>query len=301
MKSAHEQAWVQTCQRARHAPYARRVKSARLNWIWFQPSSSRMGMVQMKGFTRVVDCTAQSYPGQLKQERRPADDRPQKARQAYTSHGTLLLEGRAVREGQGCESARCSLRGQTAAREAAPALGEVHLVVGRAKAPPHVLVVEHLHLEAEVLLQVFYNHHQKGQLDAQRLLRVRRAGDVGGADVGRHHLKHAAGYVVIRDALYVAVPHCAVPQPGLSLASASRGASSCHTAVEELKAAQLCHSQRQARCGMWRGPITFCCPYLQRPASQRVQNGQKAALKGVVEHLAAQLSPCYFQHETYVV
>jgi hypothetical protein len=24
-------------------------------WIWFQPSSSRMGMVQMKGFTRVVD------------------------------------------------------------------------------------------------------------------------------------------------------------------------------------------------------------------------------------------------------
>jgi len=38
------------------APYARRVKSARLNWIWFQPSSRRMGMVQMKGFTRVVDC-----------------------------------------------------------------------------------------------------------------------------------------------------------------------------------------------------------------------------------------------------
>jgi hypothetical protein len=30
------------------------VKSDRLNWIWFQPSSSLMGMVQMKGFTRVV-------------------------------------------------------------------------------------------------------------------------------------------------------------------------------------------------------------------------------------------------------
>jgi hypothetical protein len=33
------------------------VKSDRLNWIWFQPSSRRMGMVQMKGFTRVVLCT----------------------------------------------------------------------------------------------------------------------------------------------------------------------------------------------------------------------------------------------------
>ena len=65
------------------APYARRVKSDRLNWIWFQPSFRRMGMVpeihlkkfdgkmialiarsicevnskasQMNGLTRVVD------------------------------------------------------------------------------------------------------------------------------------------------------------------------------------------------------------------------------------------------------
>lgn len=28
----------------------------RLNWIWFHPLSRRMGMVQMNGFTRVVDC-----------------------------------------------------------------------------------------------------------------------------------------------------------------------------------------------------------------------------------------------------
>jgi hypothetical protein len=38
-------------------PYARRVKSDRLNWIWFHPSSRRIGIVHMNGFTRVVDCT----------------------------------------------------------------------------------------------------------------------------------------------------------------------------------------------------------------------------------------------------
>ena len=32
------------------------------------------------------------------------------------------------------------------------------LVVGRAEAAPHVLVVQHLHLEAEVLLHVFHLH-----------------------------------------------------------------------------------------------------------------------------------------------
>jgi hypothetical protein len=35
--------------------YGYLVKSARLNCIWFQPSSSRIGIVQMKGLTRVVD------------------------------------------------------------------------------------------------------------------------------------------------------------------------------------------------------------------------------------------------------
>ena len=34
-------------------PYARRVKSDKLNCTWFQPSSRRIGMVQIKGFTRV--------------------------------------------------------------------------------------------------------------------------------------------------------------------------------------------------------------------------------------------------------
>lgn len=45
------------------SPYARLVKSARLNCTWFQPSSSRMGMVQMKGFTRVVDCRGSAGGG----------------------------------------------------------------------------------------------------------------------------------------------------------------------------------------------------------------------------------------------
>ena len=47
-------AWPPQCELC--SPYARRVKSDRLNWIWFQPSSSRMGIVQMKGLTLVVDC-----------------------------------------------------------------------------------------------------------------------------------------------------------------------------------------------------------------------------------------------------
>lgn len=49
-----------TCPGMLCSPYALRVKSARLNWIWFQPSSRRMGMVQMKGFTRVVLCMSKA-------------------------------------------------------------------------------------------------------------------------------------------------------------------------------------------------------------------------------------------------
>lgn len=48
-----------SCFRCQSSPYALRVNSARLNWIWFHPSSSRMGIVQMNGFTRVALCTEQ--------------------------------------------------------------------------------------------------------------------------------------------------------------------------------------------------------------------------------------------------
>ena len=45
-----------TCHAEASTPYARRVKSERLKWTWFQPSSSLKGIVQMKGFTLVPDC-----------------------------------------------------------------------------------------------------------------------------------------------------------------------------------------------------------------------------------------------------
>jgi len=46
------------------------------------------------------------------------------------------------------------------------------LVVGGPEPPAHVFVVQHLHFERKVLLQVLDDHHQERQLDAQRALRV---------------------------------------------------------------------------------------------------------------------------------
>lgn len=106
------------------------------------------------------------------------------------------------------------------------------LVVAGAEAPSHVLVVEHLrrksvviettypilhnnnpylHLEREVFLQVLDDHHQKGQLDAQRLLRVGRARDERRADVRADDLEHQTLDVVVRDPFDVAIAHFFVP------------------------------------------------------------------------------------------
>ena len=64
------------------------------------------------------------------------------------------------------------------------------LVVARAEPPPHILVVQHLDLEGEVLLHVLDDHDEVGELDAERLLGVRGAGDVGRAHVSPHDLQH---------------------------------------------------------------------------------------------------------------
>ena len=53
------------------------------------------------------------------------------------------------------------------------------LVVGGAEPPPDVLIVENLHLECEVLLQVLNNHNEKRKLYAQSLVRVCGAADEG--------------------------------------------------------------------------------------------------------------------------
>ena len=64
------------------------------------------------------------------------------------------------------------------------------LVVARAEPPPHVLVVQHLDLEGEVLLHVLDDHDEVGQLDAQRLLGVSGTRQEGRAHIGADNLKH---------------------------------------------------------------------------------------------------------------
>lgn len=85
------------------------------------------------------------------------------------------------------------------------------LVVRRAESPPDVLVVQHLHLEREVLLEVLQDHHEEGELDAQGLAGVRRARDERGGDVGAHDLEHGGLDVLVRDALDVPVAHLFIP------------------------------------------------------------------------------------------
>lgn len=125
------------------------------------------------------------------------------------------------------------------------------LVVGGAESPAHVLVVQHLHLEGEVLLElqaqrhatwlkrqqaeahtqrqahrgrhgeggrsrgspyVLDDHDEEGQLDAECLLGLSGASDVVGGHVGAHDLQHRRLDVLVRDALDVPIPHCHPPR-----------------------------------------------------------------------------------------
>lgn len=84
----------------------------------------------------------------------------------------------------------------------------LYLIIRCPKATSDVLVIKHLHLEAEVLLEVLDDHDQEGQLDAQRLLRVCWASDEGCADIGGHDLQDGRLYVLVCDALDVPIAHC---------------------------------------------------------------------------------------------
>ena len=66
----------------------------------------------------------------------------------------------------------------------------VDLVVARTEPPPHILVVQDLDLEGEVLLHVLDDHDEVGKLDAQRLLGIRGTRQEGRAHVGADNLKH---------------------------------------------------------------------------------------------------------------
>jgi hypothetical protein len=55
---------------------------------------------------------------------------------------------------------------------------------------------------------VLYDHHEERELDAQSFLRVSRARDECGANIGAHDLKHRRVYVLIRNAFNVPISHC---------------------------------------------------------------------------------------------
>jgi len=85
------------------------------------------------------------------------------------------------------------------------------LVVGCAEASPNFLVIQDLHFECEVLLQVLDDHHQEWQLDSKRLVRVCWACDVGRADIRTHDLKNTGLNVRVGKTLDVAIAHLLVP------------------------------------------------------------------------------------------
>lgn len=85
------------------------------------------------------------------------------------------------------------------------------LVIRRAESPADVLVVQHLHLEREVLLQILEDHHQEGELDPQGLAGIRRTGDEGRRHVGPDNLEDGGLDVLVRDPLDVPVSHLLVP------------------------------------------------------------------------------------------
>jgi len=85
------------------------------------------------------------------------------------------------------------------------------LVVGGSESATHVLVIEDLHLESEVLLQVLDDHDEEGKLDGKGLLGVTGARDVVGRDVGAHDLEDGGLDVCIGQSLDVAVPDGLVP------------------------------------------------------------------------------------------
>ena len=64
------------------------------------------------------------------------------------------------------------------------------LIVARSEPSPHVLVVQDLDLEGEVLLHVLDNHHEVRQLDTQGLLWICRTSYEGCAHISSNYLQY---------------------------------------------------------------------------------------------------------------
>ena len=85
------------------------------------------------------------------------------------------------------------------------------LVVWGSESTSHLLVIQHLHLEGEVFLQVFNDHDEERQLDGKCLLWVKRSIDVVGGHIGSHNLENWRLNIWISDSLNVTVSHLLVP------------------------------------------------------------------------------------------
>ena len=63
------------------------------------------------------------------------------------------------------------------------------LVVGSSESTSHLLVIQDLHLESEVLFQVLDDHDEERKLDGKGLLWIKRSINVVGGLIGSHDLE----------------------------------------------------------------------------------------------------------------
>ena len=68
-----------------------------------------------------------------------------------------------------------------------------------------------MNFKGKILFQVFNDHHQKGQFDAECLLWIGRGADVGGGDVGAFNLEHQRLDVIVSYAFNVPIAHFLIP------------------------------------------------------------------------------------------
>ena len=131
--------------------------------------------------------------------------------------------------------------------------------------------------EAEVFLEIFDDHNQERELDAQRSAWLCRAGDVCGAHVGAAYLEDRRLDVVVSDSLDMPVADC------------TDGKASQYATVVGTGACQPQSLASTVESDASRP--TVLVPYLQWLASDAVQDGQKTRLESVSEHLPEQPLP----------
>ena len=85
------------------------------------------------------------------------------------------------------------------------------MIVGGAESSPHTLVVQYLHFESEVLLQVLDDHDQERKLDGQGLLWVKWRVNVVSRHIRSHDFENRRLNIWIRDSLDVTISDTFVP------------------------------------------------------------------------------------------